>query len=135
MKINTLILGAIVLLVLVVPTVLYAKSLAPKAAILVFDRPVGEAVIFNAHGGPHKLRLMEETGSSASGQFSAEELPVLLKSIPVPTRNVWIIDLRQESHGFVDGIPVSWYMVQNRGNAERSGEQIVLNERRLLEKL
>ena len=61
---------------------------------------------------------LAELKSSASGQPSLEEFPVLydkLKSMS-PESEIYILDLRQESHGFAENFPVSWYIEKNRGN-------------------
>ena len=49
------------------------------------------------------------TGMQASGsdQFSAESLKKILSTIP--SEKVLIIDLREESHGFINGMAVGWY--------------------------
>jgi len=79
-----------------------------------------------------KFRSIPKISSSANGQFSAAELPKLLTKIPVARDHVWIIDLRQESHGFINGIPITWYSNQNRGNVDKTPDQIAKDEVELL---
>lgn len=69
---------------------------------------------------------------SGSGQFTATNLPTLLSKIP--KRNVVVVDLKEESHGFINGIPISW-VGTNRTypNAGKTVEEIEANEARLLE--
>ncbi len=68
-----------------------------------------------------------------SAQFSKSTLENALKKIDGP---VWIVDLRKESHGFVDGTPISWYSKGNQSNAGESDgnlmrlEQMVFNDLR-----
>lgn len=68
-----------------------------------------------------KLRIQDNI--SASGQFSETELSYLLSLIP-KDREIWIVDLRQESHAFINGTPVSWYYPKNQGNKNLSAEEI-----------
>ena len=56
---------------------------------------------------------------SASAQFSVPQFRTLAESIRscAGDRTVYIVDLRQESHGFVnEGVPLSWYGVHNWQN-------------------
>ena len=95
-------------------------------SILVFDRLESEAKIAK------KYRVIKDLRVSGSGQFSADELYKLLVAIPAPKNHIWIIDLRQESHGFIDGIPISWYKNQNTGNINKTASQIKKEEEKLL---
>lgn len=58
---------------------------------------------------------------SGSGQFALKSLKVALTQMNPP---IWIVDLRQESHGFIDGRPFTWYAYENRGNEGKTGEII-----------
>ena len=48
---------------------------------------------------------------------------------------VCVVDLRQEPHGFINGIPVSWYGLRNWTYAEKSGEAIEQLENELITQL
>lgn len=63
---------------------------------------------------------------SGSGQFS---WPTLNAAITHMNEPVWIVDLRQESHGFLNGRPVSWYGNQNAENDNKTLEQIMVDEK------
>lgn len=82
-----------------------------------------------------RFRSCPDLHASASGQFSADELPRILRSIPDPNQNIWIVDLRQESHGFIDGLPVSWVTDRNAANADKSAAEISREERALLSEI
>ncbi|MBS0290380.1 MAG: hypothetical protein JSS07_10165 [Proteobacteria bacterium] len=62
---------------------------------------------------------------AGSAQFSKETLEEALKALKGP---VWIIDLRKESHGFVNGLPISWYSAKNQSNVEESDDNIQRQE-------
>lgn len=64
---------------------------------------------------------LENLNVAGSAQFSKKSLQNALSQIP---GKVWIIDLRQESHGFVNGIPISWYSNQNQSNIDESDDNI-----------
>ena len=62
---------------------------------------------------------------SGSHQFSALGLDALLRALPA---NPVIIDLRQESHGFIDGMAVSWYAPKDFANVGKTLLQIEIDE-------
>lgn len=136
MRINILMYVALLLLLLVIPVVVIARGMAGDESRMVFDHPgVAGGVAQAGDGGLtlRRFRVMESNSSSASGQFSGEEFVQLLQVIPSEPDGVWIVDLRQESHGFIDGIPISWYAAQNRGNAGRLRAEIAEHESKLLD--
>lgn len=71
---------------------------------------------------------------SGSGQFSEESLNFFLQYLEHPN-NCYIIDLRQECHGFVNGLAVSWYTPRNWHNISKTSEQIQEEESMLLNKI
>ncbi len=82
---------------------------------------------------PRNFRVMYDSKTSASGQPSVGGIKLLcnaLKNLADPDANIYIIDLREESHGFADSLPVSFYVDKNRGNyysgydLEREFEQL-----------
>ncbi|OJH33528.1 hypothetical protein BON30_48230 [Cystobacter ferrugineus] len=46
-----------------------------------------------------------------------------------------VVDLREESHGFLGDLPVSWYAPRNAGNRGRTREATLAEESRLLDSL
>lgn len=73
-----------------------------------------------------------ELRTSASGQFSQNSLTTILEIIPAD--KLILIDLREESHGFINGIAVSWYGEKNSGNKDKSLEEIQHDEKERLQK-
>lgn len=71
--------------------------------------------------GLHRLH------SSASAQFSENSLTKMLEVIPA--KNILILDLREESHGFLNGMAVSWQGERNWGNKDKSVEEILQDEK------
>ena len=68
---------------------------------------------------------------SGSAQFSGPQFRALADSLRecAGDRTVYIFDLRQESHGFVnEGIPLSWYGMHNWANEGMSLEEIEADE-------
>ena len=62
---------------------------------------------------------LENLNASASGQPSLGGISVLcdeIKTVAKEGANIYIVDLREESHGFADNFPVSFYVEKNRGN-------------------
>lgn len=67
-----------------------------------------------------------------SSQFSEKELKTIMEKINAP---ILIMDLRQESHGFVDGNAISWYAPRDWGNLDKTPEQVERNQQQRLNKL
>lgn len=59
---------------------------------------------------------------AGGAQFSVLSLHKILEAMF--DQSVTIIDLREESHGFLDGNAISWYSPHNAGNANKTPEQI-----------
>ncbi|UQZ83427.1 Effector protein hopD2 [Paenibacillus konkukensis] len=80
---------------------------------------------------PPNLSGLAELRASGSGQFSHNGLRLIRKAIgPGP---LTVVDLRQESHGFVNGMAVSWYGEHNGCNKGLTHEDVCAEERRLLD--
>lgn len=59
---------------------------------------------------------MSTLNISGSEQFSKTNLPLLVNAIKSPYK-ITDIDLRQESHGFINELPVSWANARDNANA------------------
>ena len=68
---------------------------------------------------------------SGSAQFSEKSVQAILTRLQQPRRFI-IVDLRQESHGFVNGIAISWFTEKDWGNKGKSLEEVELTEKNLL---
>ncbi len=71
------------------------------------------------------------SSTSASAQMSARSFDVLfevLKRETLSNTPIYIVDLRQESHGFANGVPVSWYKEHNHANIGKSVSEIEQDE-------
>jgi protein tyrosine phosphatase (PTP) superfamily phosphohydrolase (DUF442 family) len=76
--------------------------------------------------GPSRIGL-DELSISGSAQFSEKTLQSLIHYLSF--NSLLIIDLRQESHGLINGKPVSWTDAQdNCGNADKSLPEIERDE-------
>lgn len=76
--------------------------------------------------GLHNLHIV------GSGEFSQLQLQDAIQQLHKP---IIIVDLRQESHGFIDGNAVSWYGVYNEANMNKTNQQIAADEANLLKAL
>lgn len=76
---------------------------------------------------PPSRKGLDHLNVSGSGQFSEQGLKEILKHIP-STFNIIDVDLRQESHGFANGIAVSWYAPRDAANVGKSLSQIEADE-------
>ncbi|MFA4875017.1 MAG: hypothetical protein WC690_06710, partial [bacterium] len=84
-----------------------------------FTNPPGSAPLRDG------LSTLDESGSA---QFSGTALKELREKLA--GRKITVVDLRQESHGFINGeIPVSWYANHDWANLGKSLQEIEQDER------
>lgn len=76
---------------------------------------------------------LEKLHISGSAQFSEKSFEVIVEKLGNP-KPLYIIDLREESHGFLNGNAVTWYGYRNRDNRGKSLEEITAIEQNLLDK-
>lgn len=101
-----------------------------------YARTYTEVIRLNRISGPKDLPAhfrITHMNSSGSSQFSEAGLKKMLKVIDKP--KVYIIDLRAESHGFLNGEPISWYRVKNWLNKGKDFEEILSDEHQRLDEL
>src|SRR6266566_4830951 len=73
------------------------------------------------NGNPPASTGLSDLHASGSGEFTADNLKLLLTRLHGP---VTIFDLRQETHIFVNGLPVSWFATRDWANVGRSQTEI-----------
>lgn len=74
------------------------------------------------------LTGLDKLNISGSHQFSGHNLPILIKNIDTKLP-ITIVDLRQESHGFINSFPVSWANTQNNANVGLSKDEVIKKEK------
>jgi protein-tyrosine phosphatase len=74
-----------------------------------------------------KLNGLDKLNISGSQQFSENNLPLLIKAIGT-SLPITVMDLRQESHGFINEFAVSWADARNNANVGLTKEQVLLDE-------
>ncbi len=125
------------LFILTIPQICLAQEI--RYPVLVFDSPKAAELPknFRTTKDPFKKHFyrtptregFDNLNASASGQISESTLKKVLPKIGRP---VYILDLRQESHGFLNGKPISWYAYRNFGNKDKSPSEIIETENSLL---
>lgn len=65
---------------------------------------------------------------SGSGQFSEETFMATIDSLSISLKKLIVLDLRQESHGFINGIPISWTDGNNYANIHKTKSEIEFDE-------
>jgi protein-tyrosine phosphatase len=118
MKIRTLI-SCLILLVFE-----SSSAIANTASILTFDK----SEITNDHM-PRNFRDLSVIGINAiaSAQFSEDELQEVRKKYP--NEKIVIVDLRQESHGFINGKSVLWRSYFEKMNQDKNISEILSDEK------
>ncbi len=87
----------------------------------------------NEYQLPRNFRITPYN-TSASGQYSQKEFERMLHELPSSV-SLYIVDLRKEEHGFLNGMAVSWYTEHNWGNIGKPLHEILDNEKNLLQSL
>lgn len=120
------------------------------SSAMVFARITHTLLVFDVHNSqemPERFRStndalstknlnlagLQELRAAGSAQFSEMGLQSALNRIP--SRSVIIVDLRRESHGYLNGDAVSWYGPQNAANLHKTSGEIAKSEARLLGRL
>ena len=75
--------------------------------------------------GLDNLRISGSAQCTAAGFAS---LYATLSAAAAPGATIYDVDLRQESHGFADGLPVSWHKKGNLANEGKTPEEVALDE-------
>ena len=80
---------------------------------------------------------LEKIHASASAQPSVVALTELHEKISAldPDAKIFMIDLRQESHGFANSLPVSFYNKHNAANAGKNTSEVLKDEAERLKNL
>lgn len=68
----------------------------------------------------------ENLNIAGGGQFSSASFKKIMQVLH--TSQIIIFDLRQESHGFINGHAISWYGVQAGENAGKTNQEITADE-------
>jgi len=139
--------GAGVLLILLTPAATFSVPLVEKypptppananSPVLIWDVDLNlkknlprnfrttDDSIKPANGESFANTGLVELRASGSGEFTADGLKLLLARLRTP---VTIFDLRQETHLFVNGLPVSWFATNDWANVGRTHDEIVTDE-------
>lgn len=119
---------------------IYSQS---DSTTLIFDEPYNAELPrnFRMSNGTFKYSsdlLPDTTGLrglniSGSSEFNNLNLPVMLKTIGF--EKITVIDLRQETHGFVNGMPISWYGKYDWADVDLAREEVIKLERKKLDSI
>lgn len=121
----------------------FSSEIQPNYPVLIFDvmgnptlpanfRTSTTPFIASQKALPTRLGL-DALNISGSGQFTGENLKNIIPLFKF--KKVYVIDLRQESHGFLDNTPISWYGYRDAENKNRTTKEINLREKELLSNL
>jgi hypothetical protein len=78
---------------------------------------------------------LENLNLLGSAAFTDGQLKNIIKKMKVPPQNITVVDLRQESHGFVNNLPISWYGQYDQANRGKTNAQVQTQESHLLQGL
>ena len=79
---------------------------------------------------PPTRKGLDNLRISGSAQCTAAGFASLYATLAAaaPGAPIYDVDLRQESHGFADGLPVSWHKDGNLANEGKTPEEVALDE-------
>jgi Inositol hexakisphosphate len=79
------------------------------------------------------LQGLHELKVSGSGQFSEKTFPTVIHFLSIDPEKLIVLDLRQESHGFINGTAISWTDGQyNYANVNKAKSEIEVDENQRL---
>lgn len=100
-----------------------SPAFSKKIELLVFDKDESKNEL------PRNFRDLSGLGLNviASGQFSEKELVAIRQKYP--NEKILVVDLRRESHGFINGQAVSWRSPFDQSNIGEKIEKILRDEK------
>jgi protein-tyrosine phosphatase len=84
----------------------------------------------NKNDLPKSFRKLDYLKASGSAQYSVNALKYMKDNLA--QEKIVLVDLRQEAHGFVNGIPVSWYGANNWANIGKNTDEVLETENQAL---
>lgn len=126
------------LLLIIFFSIVHANE--PKLIIKMANEPVLPKVFHSSKNGyrisdshPPTRQGLDNLNISGSSQFSKASFDALFKALNKPSC-FYLFDLREESHGFINGMAVTWYGVHNHNltNKGKSVQKIEEIEKKLL---
>ncbi len=73
-------------------------------------------------------RHLNEERMSGCAQFSVKQFGKWAAALRKKSDNVWIVDCRLETHGFINGISVSWANTLNNANLGKTAAEVETEE-------
>ncbi|OGT61401.1 MAG: hypothetical protein A3F14_00745 [Gammaproteobacteria bacterium RIFCSPHIGHO2_12_FULL_43_28] len=134
----TILSSTVVVILIAMSAYAYAKSDRPLLVIDMEDtvalpkkfRTTADPLPRSAHVNQYGLDQLHVIGSA---QFSAESLQQAVQQLKL--QKMMIVDLRQESHGYLNGNAVSWYGQHDAANENKTAAQIERDEAKRLQAL
>ncbi|WP_413557927.1 fused DSP-PTPase phosphatase/NAD kinase-like protein [Bdellovibrio sp. HCB209] len=81
---------------------------------------------------PVNYRKNDKLKMSGSASYSPAALKEIARGLKKKKMQLYVFDLRQESHGFINDKPVTWQAERDWANADLGHEDVIHRERRLL---
>ncbi len=116
-------------------------SFSRSSLFPIFDAPLNAVVPRNLRISKVPLentslnfRGLNKLKASGSGQFSEKTFIEMSYQLPTNLNRLVVLDLRQESHGLVNGTPISWTDGHhNYGNVNKTKKEIEADEQQRLQ--
>ncbi|MBP2631046.1 MAG: protein tyrosine phosphatase superfamily protein [Firmicutes bacterium] len=120
------IIGFIVLIILISTAYMFL----PREGILAQGETIIREDAVNKEDMPKSFRRFDDLKASGSAQYSANALHYMKDNLA--QKKVVLVDLRQESHGFINGTPVSWYGDRDWANIGKNTDEVLKIENEAL---
>lgn len=107
------------------------ENVLPKNFRMSSDQITKESV------GNVNLKGLSNLNESGSGALSENSLKMIKDKFKAnkEIKNIIDVDLRQETHGFIDGMGISWYGEKDQANINKDRDDIIKDEKDKLEKI
>lgn len=108
-----------------------ALLMSPSASAADLATPQWRLDVQQDSTAVRNFRVDPELHMSGSGQMSEAglaDLPNKLATVRQADEPLWIVDLRQESHGFCNGEAVSWHAKYNAANIGKNAKEVAKDE-------
>lgn len=112
------VIGTIILIMLIFTAYMFW----PRQGVLAQGETIVRKDAVDKEDMPKSFRRFDELKASGSAQYSANALHYMKDSLAQD--KVVLVDLRQESHGFVNGTPVSWYGNRDWANVGKTTDEV-----------
>jgi len=113
-----------------IPELVYSKQVEGKNDLPARARTMRDALQVSDQPLPSNvMQGLEKVQASGSAQFGANNIAQLVDFLKkAQAKEIVVVDLRRESHCFINGMPFTWYLSSSFNNMDKSFDEIEQDE-------